>query len=162
MFKVIEEGPELRVDRSQYVSAIFFTIVTFFSIASLIGTDSLKDIGLIKILGIALLLLFPIFLAHYLIEFSCFTFSNTDRLFKWERRGVFHKENGNVPYEDIKNIRRESLDNTSSPRLQYRYRLVVVTKEDKVIFLSRSYSSQDGKRLDETVERIRKHTGIGT
>lgn len=112
-----------------------------------------------ELVGLFIGVLLPLAGAYYLFEFSSFTFSRTDGVFRWRWRNLLQKKAGEVPLTRIIKIRRDAIESGDSGGLQYSHRLVVILDDDTVIPLTRGYSGLHGKKLDQIVDQIRDFIG---
>lgn len=112
-----------------------------------------------ELVGLFIGVLLPLAGAYYLFEFSSFTFSRTDGVFRWRWRNLLQKKTGGVPLTRIIKIRRDAIESGDSGGLQYSHRLVVILDDDTVIPLTRGYSGLHGKKLDQIVDQIRDFIG---
>ena len=114
-----------------------------------------------ELVGLFIGVLLPLAGAYYLFEFSSFTFSRTDGVFRWRWRNLLQKKAGEVPLTRITKIRRDAIESGDSGGLQYSHRLVVILDDDTIIPLTRGYSGLHGKKLDQIVDQIRDFIGHG-
>jgi len=107
--------------------------------------------------GLAFGLLLPVAGACCLIEFSSFSFARDERRFRWQWRSLFSRRAGEVPFERIARVGRQSIDASDSSGAQRIYRLVVELDDASVIPLSRGYSGLHDQKLEQISDRVRAH-----
>lgn len=107
------------------------------------------------ILGVLL----PLIGAYFLIEFSSFSFSREEGLFRWRWRNLLTHEAGEVPLERIVQVRREAIESSDSAGNRRSYRLVVMLDDNTIVGLTRGYSGFHDKKLAQIVEQIREYLG---
>lgn len=112
-----------------------------------------------ELVGLFIGVLLPLAGAYYLVEFSSFTFSRTDGVFRWRWRNLLQIKAGEVPLTSIVKVRRDAIEAGDSGGLQYSHRLVVILDDDTMIPLTRGYSGLHGKKLDLIVDQIRDYIG---
>ena len=110
-------------------------------------------------IGLAIGVLLPIAGAYLLIEFSRFSFSRDARLFRWQWRNLVKRSAGEVPFERIARVGRQSIDASDSSGRQHLYRLVVELDDGRVIPLSRGFSGLHDRKLAQIGEQVRAHLG---
>jgi hypothetical protein len=106
-------------------------------------------------ISLALGVLLPLMGAYYLTEFASFTFSRDDGLLTWRWRNLVVSRSGEVPFDNIAQVRRDALETGDADGLQYSYRLVVILNDGSVIPLTRGFSGLYGRKLDQIVDQIR-------
>ena len=150
------------VYRVQYRSFVFALILLCLPPLMLIEyTPALLD-GSIEnqqLIGFSLGVLLPLLGAYYLIEFSRFTFSKNERIFRWRWRNLFRKKSGELPFERIAMVRRDAIESADSGGVQYSHRLVIMLDDGTMIPLTRGYSRLYSKKLDQVVNQIREVVG---
>ena len=112
-----------------------------------------------ELVGLGIGIVLPLLGAYYLVEFSSFSFSIDEDVFRWRWHNLFRRKSGEVPLGRIVGIRREALESSGSAGLQYTYRLVVILDDDRVIPLTRGFSGLYDKKLDQIVDQVREHLG---
>ncbi len=151
-----------RVQYRSFVTAVIFLIFPPLVLYQLGGSLLDGSIGTGELVGLLIALVLLPLAAFYTIEFSSFTFSTDEDVFRWRRRGVFRTASGAVPLGRVVNVQRESLQSSNSIGLQYTYRLVVILDDDTRIPLTRGYSGLYDRKLDQVVTQIREHLGHNT
>ena len=101
----------------------------------------------------------PLIAIYFIFELSEFSFTLDDNLFRWRRRDLVRREQGEVPLSRILRVRRDALHNTNSTGRKYSYRLVVILDDDTMIPLSRGYSAIHDRLLDRIVKELRNFLG---
>ena len=110
-------------------------------------------------LGLIFGFLIPAIGAYYFIEFGQFTFSKRHQVFSWRWRNLFLKDSGEVPLHRVVKIRRDALEASDLIGWQNCYRLIAILDDGRIIPLTRSYSGQHGKKLDQIVDQLRDYLG---
>lgn len=159
MLKVTESGDRLVVESRSFIVGLLCVCMLLallvqqgLTLVSGVATTS-TSIG--ALLGILLSGLG----VYYFVEFSTFTFSKRDGLFMWRSRSVFRKQSGHLPIKRISRIRRDG-QLSSEGGYESTYRLVVVTDDDQVIPLTRSFSGTQDQQLDGIVQQVRTFLGM--
>ncbi len=110
-------------------------------------------------IGLAIGLLLPIAGACCLIEFSSFSFARDEQCFRWQWRNLLRRSAGEVPFERIARVGRQSIDASDSSGAQRIYRLVVELDDASVIPLSHGFSGLHDRKLEQISEQVRAHLG---
>lgn len=103
--------------------------------------------------------LLPLLGSYLLVEFSSFTFSKQSNCLRWRWRNLLRRKSLEIPLDRVKHVRRESVESGDSGGSGYSYRLVVVLDDNRVIGLTRGYSSFHDRQLDRIVSEVREYLG---
>jgi len=103
--------------------------------------------------------LLPLVGAYLLVEFSSFTFSRQDNCFSWRWRNLLRRKSLDVPLDRVLQVRRESVESGDSNGRGFSYRLVVVLDDERVVGLTRTYSSFHARHLDRIIDQVREYLG---
>lgn len=159
MLKVTEDNGRLEVtSRSIVLGAVFFCALVLLIVrqgATMFADEAATSELIGGLLGIA----FCVASVYYLVEFSTFTFCKSDGLLAWRSRRLFRHRSGQVPLTRIARVRREALMSTDGGYAST-YRLVVVTTDDEIIPLTRSFSGTQDQQLDDIVQQVRAYLGM--
>lgn len=112
-----------------------------------------------ELAGLIIGVLLPLLGAYFYIEFSSFTFSRDDGVFRWRWRNLFKSKSGEVPLGRIIEVRRDAIESGDSGGLKYSHRLVMILDDDRIIPLARGYSGLHSNKLDQIVDQIRDYIG---
>jgi hypothetical protein len=157
MFDTEQDESTYRVRYRSFVIAAIMLLIPPALVYEHAGSLLDASIGSGELAGLVIGILLPLLGAYYFAEFSSFTFSTDDNRFQWRWRNLIRKKSGEEPLNRIVQVRREALESSGSAGLQYSYRLVVILDDDRIIPLTRGFSSVHGKRLDLIAEQIRDH-----
>jgi hypothetical protein len=112
-----------------------------------------------ELAGLGIGIILPLVGAYYMLEFSSFTFSTEEDVFRWHWTNLLRRKSGEVPLGRVARVRREALESSVSSGSQYSYRLVVILDDDTLVPLTRGYSGIHDRQLDKIVDQIREHLG---
>jgi len=160
MIKVIESESELIVKNRTYVGAIIFLCMIPFLLIEHGERLVSGDLEPPAIVGLFFGILLPLLGVYYFIEFGTYTFSKKDQLFSWQWNNLFRKESGVMPLTEIAKVRRDAHESEDLLGWQNTYRLIVLTKNNKSIALSRSFFGVQNREMDTIVSQIRAFIGV--
>lgn len=159
MLDTFEVDTDLEIRFSQYWLATFFLCIPPLLVIEQGPRLLAGDLSTGETLGLFFGFLLPALGAYYFIEFGRFTFSKRDNVFRWSWRNMFRKDSGEVPLKRVVKIRRDALEASDLVGWQNSYRLVAILDDGQIVPLTRSYSSQHGKKLDQIVDQLRDYLG---
>ncbi len=159
MLDTFEVDTDLEVRFRQYWLATFFLCIP-----PLLAIDQgprwlAGDLSMGETLGLLIGLLLPALGAYYFFEFGRFTFSRRDNIFRWRWRNLLRKDSGEVALDRIVKIRRDALEASDLHSWNNSYRLIAILDNGQIVPLTRSYSAQHGKKLDQIVDQLRDYLG---
>ena len=159
MLDTFEVNTDLEVRFSQYwLAALFLCIPPLMGIEQ--GPRLFAgDLSTGETLGLFFGFLLPALGAYYFIEFGRFTFSKRDNVFRWNWRNLFKKDGGEVPLNRVVKVRRDALEASDMLGWQDSYRLVAILDDGQIIPLTRGFSGQHGKKLNQIVDQLRDYLG---
>ena len=159
MLKTFEVDTDLEVRFRQYWLATLFLFIPPFLIIEQGPRLIAGDLSTGETLGFFLGFLLPAMGAYYFIEFGRFSFSKRNNVFRWNWRNLFKKDGGEVPLDRVVKVRRDALEASDLVGWQNSYRLVAILDDGQIIPLTRSFSGQHGKKLDQIVDQLRDYLG---
>ncbi len=154
-----EDESAYRVRYDSYVFPVIFLCIPPLMLIELGPKVLDESIKTGELVGLVLGILLPLMGAYFFIEFSSFTFSRTDGVFRWRWRNLVKRKTGEVPLSRVANVRRDAIESGDSGGLQYSHRLVVILDDSTIIPLTRGYSGLYSKKLDQIVDQIRDYIG---
>ena len=122
----------------------------------MIADDSIDASGSV---ALALGILMPLLAAYLLTEFASFSFSHADGLFRYHWRNPLRRKAMELPLERVVRVRREALETAYMGSAGLCYRLIVQLDDDRIIGLTRRYSSLQERELKHIVDQIREYLG---
>lgn len=159
MLDIESDGNLLRIRYRSYLLGLLLLAIPPALAWELGGSLLHGDLDTGQQIGFALGVLLPIAGAYYLIEFSCFSFARDERRFRWHWRNLVRQSAGEVPFERIARVGRQSIDASDASGAQRIYRLVVELDDASVIPLSRGFSGLHDRKLEQISDRVRAHLG---
>jgi len=159
MLAIESDGNLLRVRYRSYLLGLLMLALPPALLYQLGGGLLAGELDNSQRIGLAIGLLLPVAGACCLIEFSSFSFALDERRFRWHWRNLFRRSAGEVPFERIARVGRQSMDASDSSGAQRIYRLVVELDDATVIPLSRGFSGLHDRKLEQIIERVRAHLG---
>ena len=159
MLAIESDGNLLRIHYRSYLLGLLLLAIPPALLWELGGGLLSGELDAGQQIGLALGVLLPIAGAYYLIEFSSFCFSRDQRRFRWHWRNLFRRHAGEVPFERIARVGRQSIDASDSSGAQRIYRLVVELDDASVIPLTRGFSGLHDRKLEQISDRVRAHLG---
>ena len=112
-----------------------------------------------ELVALALGVFMPVVGAGWLFEMASFHFSWDDDSFRWRWRNLLRRESVDLPLSRVVGVRREAIESSDSSGDRLSYRLVVVLDDDRVIGLTRGYSSFQARKLKQVVDELREYLG---
>jgi len=159
MLAIENDGNLLRVRYRSYLLGLLLLAIPPALLYELGGGLLAGSLRAGEKIGLAIGVLMPLAACYYLVEFASFSFSRADRRFRWRWRNLLRQRAGEVGFERIARVGRQSMDASDSSGIQRIYRLVVELDDATLIPLSRGFSGLHDRKLDRIVERIREHLG---
>lgn len=159
MLAVEDDGNLLQVRYRSYLLGLLLLAIPPAMLYELGGGLLAGSLQANEKIGLAIGVLMPLAGAYYLIEFAGFSFSRADQCFRWHWRNLLRRSTGEVSFERIARVGRQSMDASDSSGAQRIYRLVVELDDATLIPLSRGFSGLHDRQLDVVAERIRRHLG---
>ena len=154
-----EVDSDLEVRFRQYLLAVILLSIPPFMLIELGAELIAGELSTGETLGLFFGFLLPGVAAYFFIEFGQFTFSKRNQVFSWRWRNMIYKDSGEVPLQRVVKIRRDGLEASDLIGWQNSYRLIAVLDDGRIIPLTRSYSGQHGKKLDQIVDQLRDYLG---
>ncbi len=159
MLDTFEVDTDLEVRFQQYLLAVFLLSIPPLLLIEQGPQLFAGELTAGETLGLFFGFLIPGMGAYYFIEFGQFTFSKRNNVFSWRWRNLFNKDSGEVPLQRVVKIRRDALEASDLLGWQNCYRLIAILDDGRIIPLTRSYSGQHGKKLDQIVDQLRDYLG---
>ena len=159
MYVTKEDDSTYRVSYRSYRFAVILLLLPPLMIYEL-GADAIggnADGG--ELLALALGVFLPLIAAYFLVELSGFSFSKQDDLFRWSWHNLLRRNSGEIPLQNIIQVRREAIDSGDAAGNRLSYRLVVDLDDGRSIGLTRGYSGFHDKKLELIVDDIREFLG---
>ena len=150
----------IRVDYRSYIIALALLIVPPLMLYELGGSLLDGSIDRSNLIGLILGIVLPLAASYYLFELASFSFSTETNLFRWRWRSLLRKKSGEVPLQRIVRVRRDRLQSTGTPGLQYTYRLVVVLDDTSIVPLTSRFSGLHERQLDRVIDQLREFLGL--
>ena len=159
MLRTQQDGSNFRVTyRSYLLSALLLLIppMLLYELGPGLLNGSLDDS---ELAGLAFGIVLPLLGAYSMTEVASFEFSLEQDRFSWRWHNFIQRRAGQVPLRRVSRIRRDALPSTGVGGRKFSYRLVAVLDDDRVIPLTRGFSSLHERELERVVEQIRAHIG---
>lgn len=159
MLRTQQDESNYRVTYRSYLPSLLLLLIPPLMLYQL-GPGLLEgSLDASQLAGLALGIALPLLGAYFLTEIACFDFSLEQDRFSWRWHNFVQQRAGQVPLRRVVRIRRDALPSTSFGGRGSSYRLVAVLDDDRVIPLTRGFSSLYERELEHIVDRIRAHLG---
>ena len=159
MLDTFEVNTDLEVRFRQYLLAVVLLSIPPYLLIELGSQLLAGELTTGERLGLFFGFLIPGMGAYYFLEFGQFTFSKRHQVFSWRWRNLFFIDRGEVPLQRVVKIRRDALEASDLLGWQNCYRLIAILDDGRIIPLTRSYSGQHAKKLDQIVDQLRDYLG---
>lgn len=159
MLKIQQDGSNYRVTYRSYLPSLLLLSIPpllLYELGPGLLEGSLDDSD---VAGLVIGVVLPLLGAYFLTEIASFDFSLEQDRFSWRWHNFLQRRAGQVPLRRVSRIRRDALPSSGIGGRNLSYRLVAVLDDERVIPLTRGFSTLYDRQLERIVEQIRAHLG---